>query len=660
LLAKEVVDLVAQPLAVVSRVCAVFLAAMMVIPALAVTSMVAAQDEDDHEGVLRIGFLQSVDSLNPMLGLNDASYVFYGLVYDAFYCVDNDMNPVGNIATEIAPVPESDPEMAGRPYGSIWEYKITPNAFWHDGEPLTVQDVVYNVNLQAGEATYDIMWAFQPYSYYIEEAVAVDENTVRIYYFDRATKDPMAVAYGGVLWIPILPSHLLSTLTPSDIAFSWNGVFPGSSPPLVGSGPFMVTDRILDEWTAGSQITLVRNPDYHWGPDKDMYVQFDKIEMNFYDDATTMRIALTSGKLDIAQFPPETYRAIKSAVDAGDYPYLETHDSPKCTGYWNEIEVCMNEGGPNPSRLDPAIRHAMAMATNKTYIVQNFFRGLADEGTTLIPPIYEAWHYEPTESEKFPFDIEAASDLLEDSGYRYPSPGATVRVATADSLAVQNNWVPVNTPLTYEMLVRQEYPEEQAIARYLESVWEDIGIDLTITVLYESAMSTQVYSYNYDTCIWYWSMDIDPNYMLYCQSKLAWSGWSDNKYYNPAYEENYTKSVSAMNYSERKTYVDNCQRIHYLDAAFIIMAVPYQTYAWRTDTFSGWGNWSDDPGRSMDNFWSGNPLFFDLEYIGDGGGGFDIVAASIAAGVVVAIVVVVVVVWWMKKGGKKKKSPLGE
>jgi len=214
--------------------------------------------------------------------------------------------------------------------------------------------------------------------------------------------------------------------------------------------------------------------------------------------------------------------------------------------------------------------------------------------------------------------------------------------------------------LKYDMLVRQEYPEEQAIAKYLQSIWKDIGIDLTITVLYESAMATKVYSYKYDTCIWYWSMDVDPNYMLYCQSKLAWFGWSDNKYYNPAYDENYNKSVSAMDYDERKTYVDNCQRIHYRDAAFIIMAVPYQTYAWRNDTFTGWGDWEANPGRSMDNFWSGNPLFFDLEYIGGGGGGFDVVAASIAAGVVGAIVAIAVVIWWIKKKGKKKASPLGE
>jgi hypothetical protein len=90
------------------------------------------------------------------------------------------------------------------------------------------------------------------------------------------------------------------------------------------------------------------------------------------------------------------------------------------------------------------------------------------------------------------------------------------------------------------------------------------------------------------------------------------------------------------------------------------MAVPYQTYAWRTDTFTGWGDWAANPGRSMDAFWGGNPLFFDLEYTGGGGGGFDVRTASIAAGIVAAMVAVVVVLYLNGKKKKKKASPLGE
>ncbi|MEM4276909.1 MAG: carboxypeptidase-like regulatory domain-containing protein, partial [Thermoplasmata archaeon] len=63
---------------------------------------------------------------------------------------------------------------------------------------------------------------------------------------------------------------------------------------------------------------------------------------------------------------------------------------------------------------------------------------------------------------------------------------------------------------------------------------------------------------------------------------------------------------------QRKVYVDNCQKVFYQDSVYIILAYVYQTYAWRTDRFDGWGDWGAHPGRTVDNFWTGNPLYFDL------------------------------------------------
>lgn len=621
----------------------------------------AAQDEEQTQKVLRVGFLQPVDSMNPMLGLNDASYIFYGLVYDNPHCIDKAMDIDGNLVVDTRIVPETDPEIAltDRPYGSIWEYDVTQSAQWHDGEPFTVDDFVWNMNLHI--TYFDTMWAFQPYSYFMEKVVKVDDDTARIYFFDRETEEPMACAYAYLIAVPMLPKHLLSSFTAPYISFEWTGVFSDTDLPIVGTGPFMVTPDVMQEWTDGDHLTLVRNPNYHWAEDKGMNISFDSIIMYFYDDATSMRLALTSGDLDIAQFPPETYKALKDDIADGTYSNLEAYDGRKCTQYWTEIEFCMNEGGPNPSRLDPAVRQALAMATDKEYIVNNYYRGLADEGTTLIPSINEKWHYEPTAAELFEYDLSAAEDLLDDAGYRYPFDGADLRAATTDSLAVKEGWVITGTELSYHMFIRREYPEEALIAKYLKETWAQIGVEIDYEVVDESYMSTEIYSYEYDTCIWYWSADIDPNYMLYCQSSLAWSGWSDNMYYNESYEENYRASVSAMDYEDRKEYVDNCQRIHYRDAAFIIMAAPYQTYVWRTDTFEGWGDWDANPGMSMDNFWTANSLFFDLNYIGDRASGFDLWSAMIIGGIVAAVAIVAVAIWWFKKKGRKKKaSPLGE
>ncbi|MGB2581888.1 MAG: ABC transporter substrate-binding protein, partial [Thermoplasmata archaeon] len=363
-------------------------------------------------------------------------------------------------------------------------------------------------------------------------------------------------------------------------------------------------------FTQGDKITLVRNPNYHWALDRYLDVRFDRIEMYFFDDAFAMATALEMGELDVAQLPPPEYRTLKNKVLDGTLENVETFDGPKCTQYMTEVMVCMSTGGSNPSRLDPVIRQAMAMATNKTYIVNNHYLGLADEGTTLIPPINEKWHYDPSEEETYHYDIDAANALLESAGYRYVN-GTEVRVATADSYAVQQGLVPENTPLVYDMAVRQEHPEERDIAEFLKGEWSEVGIEIEYDIMTEAALGALVYSYEYDTAIWCWLSDPDPSYILFCQAEASFGGWNDNMYSSDAYEDNYTASVRTLDYSDRKTYVDNCQRVHYRDASYIILACPYQTYAWRTDTVDGWGDWAENPGRSIDAFWGGNPFYFE-------------------------------------------------
>jgi len=631
--------------------------------------------------------MQPIDSLNPYVGLNDASYIFYGLVYEALDVIDNNMDPTpdlvkggDDLSLGVWTVPveyDSDPKLVGMPYGSVWQYNLTENAKWTDGEPFTSDDVIYNINLNAEPSHYDSMWAYQPYSYYMHEAWKVDEWTVRISFWDRVTGDPIPAAYAYLVSIPMLPKHLMEQLPGgfSYIGMNWTGVFSNAlSPgmPIVGTGPWMADPTIMADWTAGDHIRLLRNPNYHWKLDKPGApdIKVDELIMRFFQDSTSMVLALKNGDLDIAAFSPTAYDSIKEDVESGDLNNVTAFDSPKITQYWTEIDFCMNEAGPNPSRLDPVIRHALHMATNKTYIVNNMYLGYAEPGTTLIPPINSYWHYEPTAAEKFNYDLTAANNLLEANGYvDVDSDG--IRECTISSTAVQMGWVDEGQKLVYQMLVRKEYPEERDIAQYLKTQWEQVGVLVQYLVLEEITLSSIAYSYAYDTLIWYWSADVDPNYQLFVVTRSAWSGWSDNKYYNPAYDENYSKSVTTLDRAERKTYVDNCQKVFYDDSAYIILAYADQTYAWRDDKIVGWGDWVNDPGRSADNFWMGNPLWFDLKSAIDDDqppppdGEPD--WTMIAVGAAVAAIVIIAVVYLVMRGRKKEgslreepESPLGD
>ena len=644
---------------------ALIIAGLLVTPMSTVLNAVGTASAADvpKETMLRIGFMQKIDSLNPYVGVSDAAYVFYGLVYDPLDNIDDKLNPIPNIATGIWAVPTTDSFMTQNnlPFGSVWQYNLTDKAMFSDGQPVTADDVVWNMDLNAHHFT--DLWAFQPYAYYMNYSFKVDDKTVRIVFYDRATKQPMPASYAYLLSIYILPRHKMKDMTSATIGYKWTGVFPGEDMPIVGTGPFMATPTLYNDWLAGNPVTLVKNPNYHWGVEYNKTIHFDKIQLRFFDDTLAMQYALTNNELDVAAFPPQTYYDLKKQVVAGDLKNIQTYDGPKVTQYWTEIGICDKPNGKNPSRLDPVVRHAMAMATNKTYIVENFYMGLADVGTTMIPPINTYWHYEPTAAEKWPFDFAAANALLESNGYS-DTDADNIRECTASSPAVTSGYVAAGTELKYEMLLRAEFPEEVEIGKWLKTQWNNIGVDFDYTVVDEPTLNTIVYSYEYDLMIWYWSADIDPNYQLYEATSQSIMGWNDIYYHSRAYDDNFTMSVKTMDKVQRKEFTDNCQKIMYKDCNYIIFAYPYQTYAWRTDTFSGWGDWSANPGRSVDNFWGGNPLWFDLMPLAIEKNGPNWTLIAIGGVAAAAVIAAVVLLTLRRRKGKGEKddssSPLGD
>src|SRR5512137_582461 len=218
---------------------------------------------------LSLGFMEQMATMNPYLGLKNDSMLLYGLVYDSLMTVGNDLETVPDLALSWWPVPDDigDPDMIGMPYGSVWQYNLTHNATWSDGVPFTADDVVYNVWLNADVTHYNSLWSYQPYSFFMNAAWKVDDYTVRISFWNRATGLPMPSAYGNNLTFPILPKHMLENYAFAYIGFGWNGTYtdlesPGM--PIVGTGPFIASPTLIADWNAGDHITLLKNPNCHW------------------------------------------------------------------------------------------------------------------------------------------------------------------------------------------------------------------------------------------------------------------------------------------------------------------------------------------------------------------------------------------------------------
>src|SRR2546422_4683636 len=572
---------------------------------------------------LRIGFLESVDSLNPFQGLNDPSYQLYGLIYDYLFS----FNESGAYVPNIALSPSWDSVCMN------WTYQIRQGVSWHDGTPLTVDDVVFTINYNSQSILH--LWAFEPYMNRIVQcngkppkpgcgAYSYSPWNVTVF-FDRP------FVPGKSLFVPIIQKAQWQAITPKQAQSSFANANP------IGTGPFVADAAIYTQYRnqPAQALHLFKNLNYHpvgthIGPSS-----IDNIYLQQFQDENTMAFSLLRGDLDLAKMTSAQIGTV-----AGK-PNIEVQEGLLSTQYWNEIGIEQADPGNSPSPLNPArwdvhVRRAMAKATNKDYILQTIYQGKGVRGDSLVSPITREWWYDPTTDPdpgaNLTFDIAAANSILDAAGYDAywtDTTGAQYRMArNAISLSIQTNacmcpnppnvtkTVPAGQHLEFKMDVRLEFPQEIQTGYYLQAEWARIGIKLDVNPLAEDGLSAEVYGGQTDTYIWYWSGDPDPNYLLSIESSYTLDGWNDNYWNNVTYNRLYVDHLAATNQAQRESIVRAAEKLHYESAVYIIYIFPYGEWAYRTDLWTGWGDWNAHPYRQMDAFWGANPLFFDLQYAG--------------------------------------------
>jgi len=255
---------------------------------------------------LTVGFLANIESLNPFRGINDADYFFYGLVYDYLFALDEDGNPLPDIAVD-AVQDES---------GFNWTYTIRQGVKWHDGTDLTAQDVAFTINYQIPSGgTFFHLWAYEPYVNRIVRctsgqttncgAQVTGANEVTVY-FD------LPFVPGKALYVPIIKQSQWESVSQQSAQASYNNLMP------IGTGPFMADPSIGDQWLNDEPLVLHKNPNYH------LYVPFiDEVVLRSGLTDVSLVQSLQTGDIDVAQVEPGGYEVLAGAPGVGDHYHGE-------------------------------------------------------------------------------------------------------------------------------------------------------------------------------------------------------------------------------------------------------------------------------------------------------------------------------------------------
>ena len=271
--------------------------------------------------------------------------------------------------------------------GKTYTFVLRRDVKFHDGTPFDAAavkaslDRVVNPEIKSQKAVF-LLGPF-------DRAEALDDYTIRLY-----LKQPFAPLLDG------LSQVYLGIASPTALA-KWGKDYQLHQ---VGTGPF-----IFKEYVPKDHLTLVRNPDYKWGPsvwENRGPAYLDEITFRFYEDPATRALALESGQAEVmGEVPPQDAERLTSSNKFKLYA-VPIPGQP--------LQIFLNiKRAPTD---DLRVRQALIYATDRATIVKAIFN---DKSPAAFGPLTAASiGYDPRVKSLYPFDLEKAKQSLDEAGWR--------------------------------------------------------------------------------------------------------------------------------------------------------------------------------------------------------------------------------------------------
>ena len=248
----------------------------------------------------------------------------------------------------------------------------------------------------------------------------------------------------------------------------------------IGTGPYVLTDFVTDEYA------IFEANENYWGEQP----KIKKITVKVIPDNQTRILALEKGEIDMI-FGKNMIDADAINQYTGNDKFTVSLSDPTSTR-----QIVLNT--TRDVLADKEVRQALQHATNKQAISDGIFYGLEQPADTLFAKTVP---YCDIDLEPYAYDVELAQSMLDEAGW----------VVGADKIREKDG-----QKLNIDLLYNSDSVTEKAIAEYLQSEYQKIGISLNIHGEEEQSYRDNMKAGNFDMvfniC---WGMPYDP------QSSLA-------------------------------------------------------------------------------------------------------------------------------------------
>ena len=440
-------------------------------------------------GKVTLTAIGSFDTLNPYT-IKGVPAAGLGLTYDSLMTSSADEASVeyGLLAESIEVAPDR-----------TWvEFVLRPEARWHDGKPVTAEDVVFTFKTLSDAHPF-----YKAYYSPVDRVEVKGDRRVR-FTFKPGDNHELPLILGQ---LPVLPKHY----------WEGNNFSQATLEPPLGSGPYKIAS--VDP---GRSITYQRFADY-WGRDLPVNrgrYNFDTITYEYYRDAT---VALQGFRGGLADFRQEN--SAKTWATGYDFPAVK-EGKVTVEEIPNQAPAGMQGFVFNTRRpvfADPKVRQAIGYAFDfdwandtlfhKAYKRSDSYFENSDLQAEGLPGPLELKLLEPLRDQIPPEVFTKRYEPPKTEGQH----GMRKNLLEAKRLLDESDWVvndgrrvnrKTGQPLAFEILLDSPTFERVALP-FIENL-KRLGIQATLRTVDTTQYENRVRDFDYDMIVGIWPQSLTP------------------------------------------------------------------------------------------------------------------------------------------------------
>jgi len=411
-------------------------------------------------GTYAEGVIGRLDTLNPIYASTQSERSASYLIFSSLFRYDS----ANNLESDLGRTWTASAD------GKVYTVKLREDAKWHDGEPVTADDVVFTLGLIKNPQTRSYLYR----TWQDIQVKALSRYEVQFTLPGAYAPFPHALTFG------ILPKHVIEKASPARLRENAFNREP------IGSGPFAFKSiQVINPDADRVVLQLERNDEYHRGP-----VKLERFQLHTFQDHDALRQGFLSREVNAAaEVTSSDIKTIKEQI-----PSTIVADAPLNNGVYAFFQT------ERPGLNDAAVRRALVKATDR-----NSLRKTVSDASPLDGPLLNDQTGSVGDLRQATFDSKAAASELDAAGWKLNG-----QIRQKDGQPLQLSVVAPRSG---------DFP---AILESLAKQWRSVGVDVKTQVVDTDTFEQNILSSRaYDVLLYELALGADPDVFAYWHSSQA-------------------------------------------------------------------------------------------------------------------------------------------